>query len=454
MPTIGELIKQSKTAEEAPAPSGLPESTLSGAMTEGLPAAQSMVMPTLKAIAPAVAPTVGAALGGMSPMPGGAAMGAMAGEGLNQLTGVTEPSLTQIGLQGFLPAAASAVTNTGRTLLRMSGARGAEALNTLAPQHAAEMLGKMQPYLPSKFYFKMATQDKAEIPLTKTEGVLQGLIDDLKMASGGIQSHQAPVLKYLEGLQQKIIGRPTGIPASELQAELNGLGELVKSSRRQGGPGEKSYKQVYSKLMTDLDTAADTANLGLPAAQALKAARDTFRREATLDEIGTAVTNAVKTKQGVPTEPFNAAEVIRSLKKNEMFVKAFSIDERKEIYDTFKLLNRIPGLSPGAGQSFGSGQFWKKAGTIGTASAIGGGMGGVPGATAGAALGAIVPPIAETARNLSIAMQTRVGRGLLKTLLTNSDHALTPQGASILAAFATAQMASPTANFLNEGVQP
>src|SRR5216117_595003 len=69
-------------------------------------------------VKPAVLPTAlsyaGAALGGGVGTPfgltvpgavAGGAVGSMAGEGLNQALGITEPSLSQIGLAGAVPAA-------------------------------------------------------------------------------------------------------------------------------------------------------------------------------------------------------------------------------------------------------------------------------------------------------------------------------------------------------------
>ena len=104
-------------------------------------------------VKPAALPTAlsyaGAALGGGVGTPfgltvpgavAGGAVGSMAGEGLNQALGITEPSLSQIGLAGAVPAAIGGI-GTGFRAARpfLSSGRAAQTLNALTPEEVTQM---------------------------------------------------------------------------------------------------------------------------------------------------------------------------------------------------------------------------------------------------------------------------------------------------------------------------
>jgi hypothetical protein len=208
-------------------------------------------------------------------------------------------------------------------------------------------------------------------------------------------------------------------------------------------------------MVNDLDDAAKMANPGLPGAQTLIAARDAFKRESFMGEVKTAIDDATKHLRGQGEfVQFNANIVMKKIADNPFYQqavkdiaagKASFINQKEidEIQGVLKLLNKVPGLQPGAGAQFGSGRIQQML----RMSAIGGGAGayagGGAGAAMGAAAGAAIPPIVEFGKNVATALQMSTGRALMKELLTQSKGIATPQVASIIAAYARAVEANP-----------
>ena len=417
------------------------------------------VTPALKQyVKPAVLPTVGgiagAAFGGGIGTPfgmtvpggiAGGAVGSMLGEAGNEAMGITEPSWGQIGLAGGIPLAVGAGAAGLRALAPFATAgRAAQVLNALAPEEAAGKLAAMAPKVNASSLFKQATAAQVTIPMNRTALKLEDMIDELSDVSSGVKRANSQVLNYIKGLREKIATSPGGLTPLALQRELEGAGNVVKSVNVKGGTGSGSIKQVFKSMVNDLDDAAKMANPGLPGAQTLLAARDAFKRESVVKEIGEAITDATKNLRGQGDfVQFNSNQVLKDLGKNRFYTDALSATERGEVESLLKLLNKIPALRPGAGSQFGSGRVQEML----RMSAIGGGAGalagGGPGAAAGAAIGIVIPPMLEFGKNVATAMQMQTGRALMKELLTQSKGVATPQVASIIAAYARAVEANP-----------
>lgn len=411
-----------------------------------------------KYVKPAVLPTAGgiagAAFGGGLGTPfgmtvpggiAGSAVGSMLGEGANQAMGITEPSLAQIGLAGAVPAVMGTVAAVARPLLRMiPTSRAAQTLNALAPEEAAARLAPLEPKIPSKLLFAHATAQRVLIPVNKAVGVIDDMLDDLTLPSAGVQRVNSQAISYLRGLQKKLATQPAGLSPMELQKELEGAGQVIKSIGAKGGSGSGSVKNVFKALIDDLDDVAKSAHPSMPATQTLLAARDTFKREAVIGEMKEAIEGATKVLRGQGANvQFNSNLVLKELGKNKFYKDAFTVAERGEIEGLFKLLNKIPALRPGAGAQFGSGRLAQvmQAGTVG--GGIGAMQGGGIGAAVGGAVGMAVPPMVDFSRNLAVAMQMRTGRALLRQLLTDSKGIATPQVMSVIGAYATAVTAQP-----------
>lgn len=409
-------------------------------------------------VKPAVLPTVGgiagSALGGGigtpfgMTVPGGivgGSLGSMAGEAGNQALGLTQPSWGQIGLAGGIPLAMGGAAAALRPLMPFAtSGRAAQVLNALAPEEAASKVGALMPKVKASALFSQAAEAQVTIPMNRTVHMLDDMLDDLTSVSTGVQKANSQVIGYLKGIKNLLQTNPTGLSPTALQRELEGAGNVVKSVNVKGGTGSGSIKQVFKAMVNDLDDAAKMGNPGLPGAQTLVAARDAFKRESVVKEIGEAITDATKSLRGQgELVQFNANAVMKSIAKNPFYEKAFSATEKGEVESLLKLLNKIPALQPGAGAQFGSGRTAQmlKAGTIG--GGVGAASGDPMNAAIGAAVGTVVPAVAEFGKNVATALQMSTGRALMKELLTHSKGIATPQVVSVIAAYARAVEANP-----------
>jgi hypothetical protein len=409
-------------------------------------------------VKPAVLPTVGgiagAALGGGigtpfgMTVPGGiigGGIGSALGEAGNQALGITEPSVAQIGLAGAIPMAVGGAAAGLRTLAPFAtSGRAAQVLNALAPEEAASKVGAMMPKVPASSLFKQAAAAQVTIPMNRTLHMIDDMLDDLTSVSAGVQKANSQVIGYLKGLKNTLMTTPGGLSPLALQRELEGAGNVVKSVGARGGTGGGSIKQAFKAMVNDLDDAAKMANPGMPGARTLIAARDAFKRESVVKEIGDAITDATKNLRGQgELVQFNANAVLKAVAKNPYYEKALSATERGEVESLLKLLNKIPALRPGAGAQFGSGRL----ATMAASATAGGGMGfaagGPVGGGIGTAVGMAIPPIVDFGKNVATALQMSTGRALMKELLTQSKGVATPQVASIIAAYARAVEVNP-----------
>ena len=404
-------------------------------------------------VKPAVAPTIGGIAGTalgtrFGGIPGGVVGGGIGsglGEGVNQLLGVTEPSLMELGKATAIPMAIGGAFAGARALMPFAtSGRAAQTLNALAPEEAAAKVGAMLPKVKAATLFKQATEQQVTIPMNRTLHLLDDLLDDLTNVSSGVQKANSQVIGYLKGLKNTLATTPGGLKPLALQRELEGAGNVVKSVNVKGGTGSGAIKQAFKAMVNDLDDAAKMANPGQPAAQTLLAARDAFKRESVVKEIGEAITDATKNLRGQgELVQFNANQVLKDIGKNRFYTEALSAQERGEVESLLKLLNKIPALRPGAGSQFGSGRL----ATMAASATAGGGMGfaagGPMGGGIGTAVGMAIPPIVEFGKNVATALQMSTGRALMKELLTQSKGVATPQVASIIAAYARAVEANP-----------
>ena len=79
----------------------------------------------------------------------------------------------------------------------------------------------------------------------------------------------------------------------------------------------------------------------------------------------------------------------------------------------------------------------------GAGAGLGAATGHELGPVIGGAAAFAIPPAAESIRNFSIALQTGVGRGLLKDLLLDTKGTMTPRVAAVLGAFVASTQAQP-----------
>lgn len=394
---------------------------------------------------------LGAALLPLRPVLGtflGEAAGGMAGEAMNQLGGITEPSTAQLLLSGV--AAPAGRTSRAIGPLVPPTTKGARFLNIAGAKEFDDFLQRFTPKKAASQLFKEATGMGVQIPVPKLSQRLDELIADLQK-----RSTPATAVKPLKKLRDKLQQGGFQLTPDEINRELELLGELQSSLKMKGGTGLGAIKRARSALEVDLDAVVNQGQaLGMAAPEAvqtLRAARQATLRQKTLDELAELGANAMKPLRGQgEAMQFNAAEVIRGLKKNDFYERAFNASERKEIESLLGKINRIPALPPGAGSQFGSGRFMGRLGSM-AAGGLGGGIlaervtGGAieasEGAAAGIVAGLAVPPLTNQVRVISQALHFKAGRELLGQILKANNGNLTAESLSIVAGFVRAATA-------------
>lgn len=405
----------------------------------------------------AAAPTAGSVAGGMigglaAGGPGalvGEALGGAGGEAMNQVAGITEPSLTQIGMAALAGPLFQGL-RVGSKFLPPS-IKGARLLNRFGFEDAESMMQRFTPDVAAKELFKIAEQSTEKIPMTRTLRALEGgegtegLISQLSS-----RSTPPPLLRRLQRLRDLIAENPEGINTKAFQRELEAMGEQISTLQKRGGSGLGAVKKTFNAMAADLDTIVQRSDQAVGAA-ALQGARTATLRAKTVDEIGESINRNFIPKRGQGADrSFNAAGVVRDLEKNPFFTKAFSDAEQQEIKDILLRINTIPDLPPARGQQFGSGLFGGRIGSM-TAGGAGVGaaleMGGMEGMTAigagaGAGTGLILAPTVDAVKTITKALSMPAGRQFLINSLGVRGK-VTTESLSILAGFLRAATADP-----------
>lgn len=399
-------------------------------------------------VGPAILPTVGAVAGtGVLGPVAGPAVGGMLGEGANQLLGVTQPSLGQVALQGAVPGASGLFGAAKRMMGPFAGAKGAETLNRLAPQEIRLIGHEYQPAMPSKQLFQKIEGSKKNIPAPELRAAVKDELQSIGKSTPGFQASYGKLKKQLTGIQDTLQAKGGHIGIPEYQRLFQDVGAHIEAANRTGGIEKKAYNHVYSALKEVLESAP--RRVTGPEADILGRARDASKREHVLDEIAHTATPFIKRGVG-EAEQYNANKVLNRLKDEgdmlgKQFRQAFTPQEQSDILKRLTALNKIPAIPAGAGQSFGSGQFWQHTvPSLAAGGGIGYGAGGTLGAATGLAVGAALPPAARMARDFSIAWNTAVGRKMIQDAYRKAGK-MTPEVWAAIGSFAASQAADPGA---------
>lgn len=428
----------------------------------------------------------------------GMGLGSGAGELANQLLGVGQPSggvfdlptdpldLQAVGTATALPMAFAGLSQLARLGHNLGPKAGPIALNARAADEAKIAMGKIG--LPEDFltkaraHFNQATQVGGRIPAKKVMTAINEWAGKLTGGSAGAQEAVAPVKKFLQKTKDLILQNGNQIKPNDIQAELHHYDTLIDSVRRQGGPGMGAYQAIRGALADDLHEAADAAAAAYRAgkfkffanpvqaqqaqggagAAAIVQARDAWMKGTALKDMAGYVEKALKTGKGQGLDPrFDANVVIDKLKRDKFFLKAFDAQEQQDLLGTLGILNKIAAMQPQQGVNTGSRRLLREAAL--------GGLGGTlmryatenPVAIGIAAIaGASAPPLYETARNLTTALQMQTGREFVSHLLLHSMGRFTPEVSNLLGAYVNSMLKidQPTAELgaaqPPQGLQP
>lgn len=306
--------------------------------------------------------------------------------------------------------------------------KGSEILNETASREAQNFMSKYKPKTSAFQLFEKATSEvQTRIPMSQTKDYTEKLLKDISVTSPEAQASMSKAVKWAEGLQEHIAKYGGALNPYQLNEELKPLGKMIGSVEY--GPVRGELKQIYRNMVEDLDNASSEYN----ANRTLKMARDTFKRDATIQDVSDSITKWTKSRRGDEAISFNANKVLDEIKKDKFFTQAFTTEEQREIKDLLKKLNNVPILKPPEGVRYGSGPTLQKLGPV---LGYGGGAGITAhylGASASqsAELGiAIAGAIKttdyaiQTGRFISQALGMKEGRNLLTKLLKEGKGTL------------------------------
>lgn len=409
--------------------------------------AKPSILPTAGSIALPAAMTAIAGPANVPFIPLEQGLGSGGGEALNQLFGITEPSLKQIGMSTAIPTAlgygANAIRAVGNFL---PSSAGPGALNTLAPQEATARIAGMRGAQAATPLFQKAASQGTLVPVSHTKSLMNTVLQDANISTAEKRAFR----KVLNdsGLSEFLSQDIRGLNPARIQRVLNATGQLVPDATGYEGA---HLKRLFGALSDDLDDAANAVGAG---AATLKQARDLFKREKVLTELEKEIASAFKVNRGQGAQgQFSANKIINTLKDTsegtgKYFSQAFSKAEQKEMIGFFEFLNEIPGLGAPAGVTRGSEMLLKNVGKSVTTGTIGGSigfaLGGPPGAAIGSGIGVAIPPSLETIKLMGMAWQMQGGKEMLKGLMANSDGAMTPRVLATLGAFISGQTSRRT----------
>jgi hypothetical protein len=407
----------------------------------------------LQSVDEAVLPTGGNIIGGAfgggvgapfgMAIPGaiaGESIGGALGEGANQLLGITQPSLTNIGMAAVAPPAIRGAIGAAKAgIARIPGA--AVELQALGTKMAKQMAGKsIEPSGTSQELFTMlkqmsddgAKQGMGPI-LIPQKHLLQTSKDILEreMRVPIESSRDSSVLKLAEEAKHLAETNPDGIPIEAFQSLKSRFGRDSAFDTTKPKSSQAANKQLFASLERDLDEAVKGG--GTPAADMLKAATQASKLEMTRDELADHIARKiVQPQQNTGLEYVNAKGLMQHL-KNDKRIRGLPLDQQDDLKATASMLLKIPNLPP-PGQ-FGSGRAVGRAGLVGAGTLY---------ATGDPTMSSIAGGIAAGAPQvISYALTTTPGRALMRALLESNQGTLTHKALSILSSFMTATQSQP-----------
>lgn len=424
-------------------------------------------------VIPAITATMGTAAGTALPIPGGAVMGGMlgsgAGEKINQMLGITEPSDMAVYANTAVPLVgrglAAGFGSMRRNAARLIPGSGA-AINEMAAEQAAQIPGKLAPERTMQGIMKLvglknpgantsAVQQAimaklpqlAQDPNVKVSQVLYGLADDLakqaggpiKINSGNIKAATTKLLDKeakmggstasaeIRALAQEfddLTKQGTGVPFDVLYARLQRLNGQVGGAK---GEDLGAYKLLIGAIEDDIEASVKASAGHMPPAQAFRAAQAAWKNEKGASAIEDLVTRATTERASDGLTRFNRGTITKALDNDKRLQKLLGPNAVKFIRDELSDIGIITELPPGPGQHFGSGRNLIGAGAGFAGSALSG-----HDPVVASAIGATVPVIMEV---ISKAAMTETGRTMIKHFAKAGKGKLGPAAISILSAY-------------------
>lgn len=399
------------------APTALPQDT--GMMSQirdylgmGADIAKPAVLPMAGGMAGRAA---GTALAGPVGAVPGEAVGSMIGEGANQLTGITDPSIIQViaaGASGPIMRGIGAGFQASKRVLARTLPGAGAALRQEAIAMAQGLTQGMRPSTPAEVLYDQVRQLD---PLMGT-GPLKAIANTLKSQEGELLTPAASTLtSNAAKLIDDLAAAPEQVGFKQLWATMRGINGLIDSAKRQGGPEYGALMQLKKGFLESMEQAAGADDLSAQARNLLGKANQAFKYELGADKIDEIIAkNFGRALEGTEQLSSRAAPAINTIKdamrKEKGFLDLFPKGELDRIVGTLEEIAKLPVRGAPAGADAGSKNMLRR-------SLIGGAIGEIVARQMDAppGMGAAVGTLAGVgaAEIISRSLQSDAGRKML-----------------------------------------
>jgi hypothetical protein len=387
-----------------------------------------------KIVAPMALPMAGAAAGSLltGPFaPLGAAGGSMVGEGLNQILGITEPSLQDLLIAGTMPLAGRGAGRAIEGAAKRSQT-GREGLHKLAAEKFEAIPTGFRPAQAADDLYALVEKFNPPIDAGPLRSAAERLLKTETDVSKGLKNE--PIRRVAQGLIAMIDQHSGQVPFQQLRGDLRRLGDRVGSAAREGGEAYGAYKALFKAGHESLEAAAIHGNPAMPATQALRAAAAAKKLEFVADDLA-----EILSIKGGGVSPradgvqVNFGTIIKKIEKNDTIRKTLGDAPYEALLDDLKAMwKRTPNLAAPAGTDAGSKNVARAIGGFGglgtgVGAFFAGGTGAMIGGGAGAATAALGP--------MAVAklLTTESGRKFLRGVLDGTGSVITREVLPLLA---------------------
>jgi hypothetical protein len=404
------------------------------------------LLPGQEALAPAATGLAARLIGprvGVPPMVS-EAVGSLVGEGINQATGITEPSLRDLLLAPVLSLAGEgAGRGIAAGVKRLPGAPA--VLHEIASEQLPGLASRVAPLRSSAGLYGLVAIQNPPIPVGPLRGVVGRVQQELAQPLS--KAGQDPALATLvKDLEREIAASPTGeLPFQRLWATQKRIKDLIDASEQKGGQAHGAYELLRRGIDDAFDQAGATGSGALPVVATLRQANQARTREGLQRDLSKLLSteggglsprgDLGTMASGAPQVQVNANTMLKAIEKSPKIKRFMAPSEYEALRDDLaRLAKELPGLGAPRGVDAGSKQrIARIAGGGATGTLIGAMTGADPstaalvGGSVGTLAGSFAPEVIATA------VQSPAGRALLRKLLLEGGGELSGAALATLA---------------------
>lgn len=306
--------------------------TAAGAIGGGLGAAAGVLAGPA---APLAVPTLGL-IGEMTFSAGG--------EALNQLLGITEPSLGEIGLAAAMPPAARGVgraTLAGvRRLPRILPGAG-PALHEVAVERAQGIPAIVRPAVDPETLWAPLERVNPRLVTTNFANTVDTLLREAKTASPGLRP--GPLINRLTAIKGDLERYGNDVPFQVLKSNQREIGALTRSEDARLAT---AAKRLFGAIEDDLEANASLRGQPAQLVEQFRAAREATRQEKTAETLAKLVKDYTPRSPDTGAYTLNMRGLQKAIDTDPLLQKFLSPEHRKDIEGILRMVRGLPSAAP------------------------------------------------------------------------------------------------------------